>query len=215
VKDSRIHEQALATLRPLEHPLTGRSLPELVNIAAQNTVEGFIAHDLLDFDGAVLHWSQVFHTLCPELDTERVVNAAESYTRALFYESKIKDDNNEPYLRVHHELWQLVRDELVEMSRFLGWPSAYGSETCDSYRYHAVSDDSHVKHTIEATRVLVKTLTGTEQGHMVLAGLYVSAFALHDRRPRTKKVVKRAIELMKIYYTVLFEAKYGMALTED
>jgi hypothetical protein len=203
-------------LRPLEYPFTGRSLPDLVNIAAQNTVEGFVSHDLMDFDGAVLNWSQVFHTLCPELSTERVVSAAEAYTSALFYESKIKDDNpNDAYLRVHDEVWQRVRDDLVKMCHFLGWPASYGSETCDSYRYHAISDDSHVKHTIEATRVLVKTLTGTERGHMFLAGLYVSAFALHDWRPRTKTVVKRAIELMKVYYTVLFEAKYGTALSED
>jgi hypothetical protein len=165
----------------------------------------------MDFDGAVLHWSQVFHTLCPELDTDSVVKAAEAYTSSLWAESKIKDDTDDPYLRVHDERWQNVRNEMVKMCYFLGFPSSFGSETCDSYRYHAVSDDSYVKHTIESQRVLVRRLTGTERGYRVLAGLYVAAFALHDTRPRTKYVVKKAIELMKLYYTILFEAKYGMS----
>jgi hypothetical protein len=214
VKDSRNHEQAMATLQTLERPITGRSLQELVNIAAHNTVQGFIAHDLMDFDGAVLHWSQVFHTFCPELETERVVNAAEAYTSSLWAESKIKDDNSDPYLRVHDERWQSVRDEMVKMCQYLGFPSSFGSETCDSYRYHAVSDDSYVKHTIEAHRVLVRRLTGSEQGYRVLAGLYVAAFALHDTRPRTKDIVKKAIELMKLYYAILFEAQYRMSPLE-
>ena len=211
VKDSKGLARAVVALPTLERPLTGRSLQELVDIAAHNTVQGFVAHDLLDFDGAVLHWSQVFHTFCPELETERVVNAAEAYTTSLWEESKIKDDNADPYLRVHDERWQIVREEMVKMCRFLNFPSSFGSETCDSYRYHAVGDDAYVKHTIEFHRVLVKRLTGSEQGYRVLAGLYVAAFALHDTRPRTKHVVKKAIELMKMYYTILFEAQYGMS----
>lgn len=214
MKDSKGLARAVVALPTLERPLTGRSLQELVDIAAHNTVQGFVAHDLLDFDGAVLHWSQVFHTFCPELETERVVNAAEAYTTSLWEESKIKDDNADPYLRVHDERWQIVREEMVKMCRFLNFPSSFGSETCDSYRYHAVGDDAYVKHTIEFHRVLVKRLTGSEQGYRVLAGLYVAAFALHDTRPRTKHVVKKAIELMKMYYTILFEAQYGMSPEE-
>ena len=214
-KDSGRREQVLSTLPLLDRPLTGRSVAEIVNIAAHNTVEGFVAHDLMDFDGAVLHWSQVFHTFCPELENDRVVKAAEAYTSALFLESKIKDDHSDPYSRVHNEEWQRVRNYMIEMCALLGFPATYGSETCDSYRYHSVSDDSYVKHVLEFHRVLVKKVTGTERGYRILAGLYVSAFALHDIQPRTKYVVKKAIELMKFYYTILFDAKYGVPKIED
>lgn len=215
VRDSKAREQVLAALPILERPLTGRSVSEIVNIAAHNTVEGFIAQDLHDFDGAVLHWSQVFHTFCPELDNERVVKAAEAFTTALFLESKIKDEHSDPYSRVHTEQWQQVRDEMIQMCALLGFPPSFGSETCDSYRYHSVGDDSYVKHVLEFHRVMVKRLTGTERGYKILGGLYVSAFALHDMRPRTKYVVKKAIELMKFYYTILFDSKYGTPLVED
>ncbi len=215
VKDYKDRGQVTAALPALERPLTGRTVSEIVNIAAYNTVEGFVAHDLLDFDGAVLHWSQVFHTFCPELDNERVVKAAEAFTNALFLESKIKDEHTDAYSRVHAEQWQQVRDEMVKMCFHLGFPPSFGSETCDSYRYHSVGDDSYVKHVLEFHRVLVKRLTGTERGYRVLAGLYVSAFALHDMQPRTKYVVKKAIELMKFYYSILFDAKYGTPQIED
>ncbi len=215
VKDSRSREQVLASLPVLERPISGRSVSEIVDIAARNTVEGFIAQDALDFDGAVLHWSQVFHTFCPELDNDRVVKAAEAFSNALFLESKIKDEHVDPYSRVHDERWQTVRDEMVRMCALLGFPPSFGSETCDSYRYHSVSDDSYLKHVLEFHRVLVRRLTGTERGYRILGGLYVSAFGLHDMQPRTKYVVKKAIELMKFYYTILFDAKYGTAVVED
>jgi hypothetical protein len=214
-KEPRKWDHVVAALPTLERPLTVRTVPEIVNIAAHNTVEGFIAQDLLDFNGAVLHWSQVFHTLCPELDNDRVVRAAEAFTNALFLESKIKDDNKDLYLRVHDDQWQLVRDEMVRMSALLGFPASFGSETCDSYRYHSVSDDSYVKHVLEFHRVLVKKLTGAERGYRLLGGLYIAAFALHDMQPRTKYVVKKAIELMKFYYTILFDAKYGIPPVVD
>lgn len=196
----------------MERPLATHSIEELANIAAHNTIDGFIAQDRLDFDGAVLHWSQVFHTLYPELDSDRIVKAAEAFTSALFAESKLKDDNADPYLRVHHEKWQYVRDELVRMCALLDMPASFGIETSDSYRYHSVRDDSYIKHTIESHRVLMRRLTGTERGSRVLAGLYVSATDLHDLH--TQYAVKKGRELMKLYYTILFEVKFGMTKTE-
>jgi hypothetical protein len=180
---------------------------ELAAVASQNTVEGFIAQDRLDFDGAVLHWSQVFHALYPELDSERVVKAAEAFVTALFAQSKLKDDNSDPYVRVHSETWQYVRNELVRMCGFLDLPASFGIETSDFYRYHSIHDDSYVKHIIEFHRVLMRRLTGEERAYRELAGLYLSALSLHDQH--TIYGVKKARELMNLYYTILFEAKYG------
>ncbi len=176
-------------------------------MAAQNTVEGFIAQDRLDFDGTVLHWSQVFHALYPELDTGRIVKAAEAFASALFAESKLKDDNSDPYVRIHHEKWQYVRNELVRMCELLDLPSSFGIETSDFYRYHSTSDVSYVKHVIELHRVLMKRHTGQEKMYRELAGLYLSALAFHDEH--SVYGVKKGRELMSLYYTILFEAKYG------
>ncbi|HEX9240395.1 MAG TPA: hypothetical protein VF910_07080, partial [Candidatus Bathyarchaeia archaeon] len=199
--------QALASLGIIERPLTRQNVDELAAVAAQNTVEGFIAQDRLDFDGAVLHWSQVFHALYPELDSERVVKAAEAFVTALFAQSKLKDDNSDPYVRVHSETWQYVRNELVRMCGFLNLPASFGIETSDFYRYHSIHDDSYVKHIIEFHRVLMRRLTGEERAYRELAGLYLSALSLHDQH--TIYGVKKARELMNLYYTILFEAKYG------
>jgi len=197
----------LASLGIIERPLTRQNVDELAAVAAQNTVEGFIAQDRLDFDGAVLHWSQVFHALYPELDSERVVKAAEAFVTALFAQSKLKDDNSDPYVRVHSETWQYVRNELVRMCGFLNLPASFGIETSDFYRYHSIHDDSYVKHIIEFHRVLMRRLTGEERAYRELAGLYLSALSLHDQH--TIYGVKKARELMNLYYTILFEAKYG------
>ncbi len=204
---SKNHGQALASLGIIERPLTRQNVDELAAVAAQNTVEGFIAQDRLDFDGAVLHWSQVFHALYPELDSERVVKAAEAFVTALFAQSKLKDDNSDPYVRVHSETWQYVRNELVRMCGFLNLPASFGIETSDFYRYHSIHDDSYVKHIIEFHRVLMRRLTGEERAYRELAGLYLSALSLHDQH--TIYGVKKARELMNLYYTILFEAKYG------
>ncbi len=204
---SKNRGQALASLGIIERPLTRQNVDELAAVAAQNTVEGFIAQDRLDFDGAVLHWSQVFHALYPELDSERVVKAAEAFVTALFAQSKLKDDNSDPYVRVHSETWQYVRNELVRMCGFLNLPASFGIETSDFYRYHSIHDDSYVKHIIEFHRVLMRRLTGEERAYRELAGLYLSALSLHDQH--TIYGVKKARELMNLYYTILFEAKYG------
>ena len=201
------HGQALASLRIIERPITRQNVEELAAVAAQNTVEGFIAQDRLDFDGAVLHWSQVFHALYPELDSEQVVKAAEAFVTALFAQSKLKDDNSDPYVRVHSETWQYVRNELVRMCGFLNLPASFGIETSDFYRYHSIHDDSYVKHIIEFHRVLMRRLTGEERAYRELAGLYLSALSFHDQH--TIYGVRKGRELMYLYYTILFETKYG------
>jgi len=208
--EKKVDEGYLVTIRAaLDEPLTRQSVAELANIAAQNTVEGFMAQDRLDFDGTVLHWSQVFHTLFPELDTQRVVKAAEAFASALFAESKLKDDNSDPYIRVHDEKWQYVRDELVRMCDLLNLPASFGIETSDFYRYHSIHDNSYVKHVIEFHRVLMRRLIGQDSVYRQLAGLYLSALAFHDQH--TLYGVKKGRELMKMYYTILFETKYGTA----
>jgi hypothetical protein len=197
----------LSSLRIIERPLTRQNVEELATVASQNTVEGFIAQDRLDFDGAVLHWSQVFHALYPELDSEQVVKGAEAFVSALFAQSKLKDDNADPYVRVHSETWQYVRNELVRMCGFLNLPASFGIETSDFYRYHSIHDDSYVKHIIEFHRVLMRRLTGEERVYRELAGLYMSALCFHDQH--TIYGMKKGRELMNLYYTILFEAKYG------
>jgi hypothetical protein len=206
---SKNHGQVLASLGIIERPLTRQNVEELAAVAAQNTVEGFIAQDRLDFDGSVLHWSQVFHALFPELDTEQIVKAAEAYVSALFAQSKLKDDETAPYMRLHSETWQYVRSELVRMCSLLDLPSSFGIETSDCYRYHSVNDSSYVKHMIEFHRVLMRRLTGEEKVYRELSGLYLSAVAFHDQH--TVYGLKKGRELMNLYYTILFEAKYGAA----
>jgi len=213
VEYSKNHGQVLASLRVIERPLTRQNVEELAAVASQNTVEGFIAQDRLDFDGSVLHWSQVFHALYSELDSERVVKAAEAFVSALFAQSKLKDDNSDPYVRVHSETWQYVRNELVRMCEFLNLPASFGIETSDFYRYHSIHDDSYVKHIIEFHRVLMRRLTGDERVYRELAGLYLSALSFHDQH--TLYGVKKGRELMNIYYTILFEAKYGAAYNKN
>lgn len=210
VRELKVDEENLLTIRAaLDKPLTRQTVAELANIAAENTVEGFMAQDRLDFDGTVLHWSQVFHALYPELDTQRVVKAAEAFASALFAESKLKDDNSDPYIRVHDEKWQYVRDELVRMCDLLNLPASFGIETSDFYRYHSIHDNSYVKHVIEFHRVLMRRLIGHDSVYRQLAGLYLSALSFHDQH--TSYGVKKGRELMKMYYTVLFETKYGTA----
>ncbi len=130
-----------------------------------------------------------------------------AFVTALFAQSKLKDDNSDPYVRVHSETWQYVRNELVRMCGFLNLPASFGIETSDFYRYHSIHDDSYVKHIIEFHRVLMRRLTGEERAYRELAGLYLSALSLHDQH--TIYGVKKARELMNLYYTILFEAKYG------
>lgn len=191
----------------LARPVTRESIVDLVNIAAENTVDGFIAQDQLEFDRAVLHWSQVFHALYPEFDSERVMKAAEAFITALFAQSKLKDDNSDPYIRVHDEKWEFVRSQLVRMCSLLDLPASFGVETCNFYRYHSIKDDHYVKHIIEWHRVLMNRQVGADSVYRELAGLYLTALSFHDKHNRYGVIKGRKI--MKMYYTILFEAKYG------
>jgi hypothetical protein len=168
-------------------------------------VEGFIAQDQMEFDRAVLHWSQVFHAIFPEFDSERVMKASEAFVTALFAESKLKDNNADSYTRVHDETWEFIRSEFSKMCRLLNLPASFGIETTNAYRYHAIKDDAYVKHLIELHRVLMKRLTGTESVYRELAGLYLTAISFHDQHNRYGVV--KGKEIMKAYYTILFEAR--------
>lgn len=198
----------VSAIPALARPVTRESIVDLANIAAENTVDGFIAQDRLEFDRAVLHWSQVFHALYPEFDSERVMKAAEAFITALFAQSKLKDDNQDPYIRVHDEKWEFVRSELVRMCSLLDLPASFGVETCNFYRYHSIKDDHYVKHIIEWHRVLMNRQVGADSLYRELAGLYLSALSFHDKHNRNGVI--RGREIMKLYYTILFEAKYGV-----
>jgi len=189
----------------LDRFLSDEKITELAGIAAQNTVDGFIAQDQLEFDRAALHWSQVFHAIFPEFDSERVLKASEAFITALFAESKLKDDNADSYARVHDEKWEFIRNEFSKMCRLLNLPASFGIETTNAYRYHAIKDDAYVKHLIELHRVLMKRLTGTESVYRELAGLYLTAISFHDQHNRYGAL--KGKEIMKSYYTILFEAK--------
>jgi len=210
VEEIRPRKNEAALIETMTSPVLNRLLSEekiteLAEIASQNTVDGFIAQDQMEFDRAVLHWSQVFHAIFPEFDSERVMKASEAFITALFAESKLKDDNSDPYTRVHDEKWEFIRSEFSKMCRLLNLPASFGIETTNAYRYHAIKDDAYVKHLIELHRVLMKRLTGTESVYRELAGLYLTAISLHDQHSRYG--VLKGKEVMKMYYTILFEAK--------
>ncbi len=185
--------------------LTSARIEELSAIAAQNTIDGFIAQDRYDFDAASLHFSVVFQTLFPEFDSERILKAAEAYVSALFTQSKLKDDNFDKTEKLHDRRWEFVQNELLRMCSLLGLPSSYAIETCNLYRYHSVRDDCYVKHLLESHRVLLKRIAGNDSYYREIAGLYLSAIACHDKHSQFG--VTKGRELMQLYYNIIFHSR--------
>lgn len=185
--------------------LTSARIEELSAIAAQNTIDGFIAQDRYDFDAASLHFSVVFQTLFPEFDSERILKAAEAYVSALFAQSKLKDDNFDKTEKLHDRRWEFVQNELLRMCGLLGLPSSYAIETCNLYRYHSVRDDCYVKHLLESHRVLLKRIAGNDSYYREIAGLYLSAIAFHDKHSQFG--VTKGRELMQLYYNIIFHSR--------
>lgn len=185
--------------------LTSARIEELSAIAAQNTIDGFIAQDRYDFDAASLHFSVVFQTLFPEFDSERILKAAEAYVSALFTQSKLKDDNFDKTEKLHDRRWEFVQNELLRMCSLLGLPSSYAIETCNLYRYHSVRDDCYVKHLLESHRVLLKRIAGNDSYYREVAGLYLSAIAFHDKHSQFG--VTKGRELMQLYYNIIFHSR--------
>lgn len=185
--------------------LTSARIEELSAIAAQNTIDGFIAQDRYDFDAASLHFSVVFQTLFPEFDSERILKAAEAYVSALFTQSKLKDDNFDKTEKLHDRRWEFVQNELLRMCSLLGLPSSYAIETCNLYRYHSVRDDCYVKHLLESHRVLLKRIAGNDSYYREIAGLYLSAIAFHDKHSQFG--VTKGRELMQLYYNIIFHSR--------
>lgn len=185
--------------------LTSARIEELSAIAAQNTIDGFIAQDRYDFDAASLHFSVVFQTLFPEFDSERILKAAEAYVSALFTQSKLKDDNFDKTEKLHDRRWEFVQNELLRMCSLLGLPSSYAIETCNLYRYHSVRDDCYVKHLLESHRVLLKRIAGNDSNYREIAGLYLSAIACHDKHSQFG--VTKGRELMQLYYNIIFHSR--------
>lgn len=187
--------------------LTPERVEQLAKTAARGVVEGFIAQDRHDFDAASLHFSVMFQTMFPEYDSERILKASESYVSALLAQSRLKDENSDLYNRLHDERWGFVRSQLSNTCRLLDIPDSFGLETEEVWRYHAGRDDSYVKHIIEFHRVLVRRLTGSEAGFKELAGLYTTGLAFHDQH--SLYGVKRGIEVMELYFRILFDAMGG------
>ncbi len=181
-------ERAQSPRLSLVRRFTPDMIEQLAKTAARGVVEGFIAQDRHDFDAASLHFSVMFQTMFPEYDSETLLKAAGSYVSALLAQSKLKDEHSDLYNRLHDERWGFVRSQLV-------------------WRYHAGRDDSYVKHIIEFHRVLVRRLTGGEAGFKELAGLYTTGLAFHDQH--SLYGVKRGIEVMELYFRILFDAMSG------
>jgi hypothetical protein len=183
-------------------------IEELSELAANNTVEGMIAQDREDFETACFHFSLALRPVFPEYDGERIFKAAEAYTSALFAQSKLKDDKSlSKEETLHDERWEQVRSEMVRMCDILDMPKSYATETVEWFRYHGIRDDAYVKHLLETHRVFLKRVLGNDRYYRELAGLYLTAVALHDKHE--KQVVTLGKELMQIYFGIIFREKYG------
>ena len=186
--------------------LSPERISELVQVCAQNTVDGMLAQDLDDFDGACMHFSLSLRPLFPEFDSARILKASEAFTSALFAQSKLKDDRSLSSDEIlHDERWEHVRNELIKMCDLLDIPTSYAGETAEWFRYHGVRDDAYVKHLLEAHRVLVKRVAGSDRWYRELAGLYMCAIALHDKHQ--KEAVLRGREIMVNYFDIMLRAR--------
>ncbi len=179
---------------------------EMVEVCAQNTVDGMVAQDRDDFDGACLHFSIAMRPLFPEFDSERILRACEAFTSALFAQSKLKDDRSlSKEETLHDERWEFVRASLLKMCDLLDIPKAYAIETSDWFRYHGVGDDAYIRHLLEAHRVFLKRVAGSDKWYRELAGLYLCAVALHDKHD--PHAIARGREVMRTYFSIMFDAR--------
>ncbi len=186
--------------------LSTKRIEEIVQICAQNIVEGMLAQDLDDFDGACFHFALYLRPLFPEFENEKILKACEALTSALFAESKLKDDkapSKEELL--HDDRWEYVRNELVRMCDLLDIPKSYASETTEWFKYHGVRDDVYMKHLLEAHRAFVKRVTGDDKWYREVTGLYMCAVALHDKHE--PEAVLRAREIMVNYFDIILRAR--------
>ena len=188
--------------------VTPERIDELSELAANNTVEGMIAQDREDFETACFHFSLALRPVFPEYDGERIFKAAEAYTNALFAQSKLKDDKTlSKEETLHDDRWEPVRADMLRMCDILDMPKSYATETVEWFRYHGVRDDAYVKHLLETHRVFLKRVLGSDRFYRELAGLYLTAVALHDKHE--KQVVVLGKELMRMYFGIIFREKYG------
>ena len=189
--------------------VTAERIDELSQLAAENTVEGMIAQDREDFETACFHFSLALRPAFPEYDGERIFKAAEAYTSALFAQSKLKDDDKSlpREATLHDDRWEPVRGDMLRMCELLDMPKSYGTETVEWFRYHAIHDDAYIKHLLETHRVFLKRIIGNDKYYRELAGLYLTAVALHDKHER--QVVTLGKELMRMYFGIIFREKYG------
>jgi hypothetical protein len=191
--------------------VTPERIEELSEVAADNIVEGMIAQDREDFETACFHFSLALRPSFPEYDGERIFKAAEAYTNALFAQSKLKDDKSlSKEETLHDDRWEPVRSDMLRMCDILDMPKSYATETVEWFRYHAVRDDSYVKHLLEAHRVYLRRVLGNDRFYRELTGLYLTGIALHDKHE--KQVVSLGKELMRMYFGIIFREKYGSHL---
>jgi len=188
---------------PKKQTVNTYDIEELADRAANSTIEGFVAQDRHDFDGASLQFSIMLQTMFPEFESERLLKASQYYVNALLVQSKVKDDRPDPFARMHDERWEFVRTELANMCRILELPTSFGIETEEFWRYAAGRDDGFVKHIIEFHRALVRRLTGSEKYFSSLAGLYFAGVSLHNEH--TDYSLAKGREAMKLYYRILFQ----------
>jgi len=188
--------------------VTPERIEELSALAAENIVEGMLAQDREDFETACFHFSLFLRPCFPEYDGDRIFKASEAYTNALFAQSKLKDDKSQSKDEtLHDERWEPVRSDLLRMCAILDMPKSFAIETAEWFRYHAVRDDAYVKHLLEAHRVYLKRILGNDRWYREIAGLYLTAVALHDKHD--KQVIGLGKELMRLYFGIMFREKYG------
>ena len=192
---------------------------ETATFMAKRVIEGFVAHDNGDYDGAVEAFYDVDRHQFPQLADDDIRLASIFYVDALFE----KDEVEFQHLRgggmdtdtLREADWTPVRKKFRMRAGVIGMDSRYALASTDAWRNHKVGGD-YWGPIQEAQAIEIRAAIGDpdypskpkygQSGYGPEPARYALAIELHDMHEA--RYVSQAVTVMEPYFEFILEHHY-------
>lgn len=181
---------------------TQTAILKAARTAARHEVEGFLAHDMHDYDGAKLNFYKSLRLILTKYPDATLKRIAQEKTDVLRHHDRIEESDSTKREKLESPLWSQALKHARKEAELLGIDDSYAFHKVEFYRLHGQGIARFRDHVYRMDRIFTEGLTGDPNLYHVTAPLYLACIAFHDLRRRngSESHDEFAKEMMTRYY---------------
>jgi hypothetical protein len=154
----------------------------VANTAATYEVNGFLAHDIHDYEGTKLNFFKSLQLILPKFPETKLNRIAQEKTDVLRHHDKIEESNLTRQQKLESSLWSQVMKHARKEAELLGIDDSYAFHKVEFYRLHGQGITKFRDHVFEMEKYFTQGITGNSELYRITAPIYLTCIAFHDRR---------------------------------